>query len=259
MPLRVECDYCGDEVAGEIGTLEVGAESGGNGRGGSGRRFYFHAGGEDGGCQEIVLRMLEDIASWAHSGQEGKFSWKLERLEGPARSRQHYPIGEEYERRVAAGTPLAAVLGRSRALIALRRADLVTLEECTAVTQRELLAIEGIGTLSVKAIETAMAERGLELKRGPSALEVGDRIRHLRTAAGISARELARAVSVDRGVRVWEPAVREWERGKKVPSEKLLYGVANALGVPVGQLLEGGAARHDRASASDPTSGSAAD
>lgn len=92
--------------------------------------------------------------------------------------------------------------------------------------------------MSMKAMEEAMGERGLSFKQGPSAEEVGERIRHLRTAAGISARELALAVSVDRGEKVWEPIVRSWEGGKKVPSENQLYGVANALGVPVGQLVE---------------------
>jgi DNA-binding transcriptional regulator YiaG len=181
--------------------------------------------------------MLEDIASWAHSGQEGGFEWKLERLDGAGPVRRHYPIGEEFEQRAAAGTPLAGPLGRSRALIELRRANVVTLEECTARTKRELLAVEGVGGLTVKTIEQAMAERGLSFKEGASAEEVGERIRHLRTAVGMSARELARAVSVDRGEKVWEPIVRNWESGKKVPSEEMLYGVANALGVPVGQLV----------------------
>ena len=59
----------------------------------------------------------------------------------------------------------------------------------------------------------------------------GARIRALRSSAGLSAQALARRSGVARGT------LAQLERGEANPTVETLYALANALGVPLGELL----------------------
>jgi len=64
----------------------------------------------------------------------------------------------------------------------------------------------------------------------------GDRCRELRVNAGLTAKDLAEAVSKS-GVSVTESAVCRWERKERVPRPGRLFALARALGTTPEQLL----------------------
>ena len=61
---------------------------------------------------------------------------------------------------------------------------------------------------------------------------MGEAIRALRTAASMTVAELARKSGIKSRV------IRSWERGERVPRVDRAKAVADALGVPVDQILK---------------------
>jgi transcriptional regulator with XRE-family HTH domain len=66
---------------------------------------------------------------------------------------------------------------------------------------------------------------------GPSPIEVGERLRRRRLELGISARELARRVSVSSSL------ISQIERGNSMPSVASLYAIVSALQMSLDQLF----------------------
>ena len=61
---------------------------------------------------------------------------------------------------------------------------------------------------------------------------MGEAIRALRTAANMTVTELAKKSGIKSRV------IRSWERGERVPRVDRAKAVADALGVPVDQILK---------------------
>lgn len=59
------------------------------------------------------------------------------------------------------GTPVYAVAGAGPAYARLIDADLYTLEEIAAKPRAEVVAVKGVGRVTMRHLESAMAERGL--------------------------------------------------------------------------------------------------
>ena len=66
---------------------------------------------------------------------------------------------------------------------------------------------------------------------GPSAAETGERLRHRRQELGISARELARRVSLSASL------ISQIERGSTMPSVASLYAIVSELGLSLDELF----------------------
>ena len=63
------------------------------------------------------------------------------------------------------------------------------------------------------------------------ALLIGETLRRLRTEKGLSQKQLADRLHVERG------SVTNWEAGRRVPSIDMLYKIAEALGVDTTALM----------------------
>lgn len=69
--------------------------------------------------------------------------------------------------------------------------------------------------------------------RVPAPTTLGERIRHRRVEQGIALTQLAIAVGISKGY------MSEIERKNKTPTVYVAYGIAEALGLTLPELLEG--------------------
>jgi hypothetical protein len=160
MAFEVYCDYCGKEIEGRFAKLE--------GERGRNPKQYFQYHGEE--CYANAVRVLENLATWAHRGEGSGLAWQL--VDAPARGEgrattqlgdPHIPIGEEYQRRIESGTSPENWLS-NRAIWALRHGNLVTLEEVAQLPRWRIEALEGIGPKAMNALESAFIYHELKFR-----------------------------------------------------------------------------------------------
>lgn len=65
------------------------------------------------------------------------------------------------------------------------------------------------------------------------AMDISSRLKVLRFNAGLTQAEMAQRMHAD------QSTVSDWERGKKLPSAKMLIRLSDVLGVTVDEILAG--------------------
>jgi len=167
MAVTVFCDWCGELMELDDHDDPLGLIASGRGQDGNfffekiGLHYHARHGDED-CCLEQVRQLLEERAGWAHDQDQESREWRLVPRVKRTRPEDGCPRDDEFRRRAEAGTALYKLGGlQYQVQDALRKANVVTLEELAGRSAKEAEAIYGVGPRSMRRLEELLTSRGM--------------------------------------------------------------------------------------------------
>lgn len=129
-----------------------------------------------------------------------------------------------------------------------RQLSLTELAEKSGVTSREIAMLEqgqrvspklstleklakGFGMKTSRLVEMMEGQSHLSVEEKRNAMQIGERIKAARKKAGLTQKQLGEKMGIS------YQAVAQWENDLRNPKIETLRAIANALGVPVSDLI----------------------